>query len=354
MVSRSPAVTAAVNGYIFQGAGKTLLPDFGSAAGYPSANTPFAINDNGQVVGVASTSSSTRGAPYIYQGGTLRNLSSSLGQAVPTGISSTGTIVGGRTQSPGGPGLFEAFSYDTSLHLLGFPTGTSDSYAFAVNKNGTAVGLAGTVGTTISSVALDYDGSFQSLGTVPGTSDAIATSVNTAGNVAGWSGNISSSSAKPTSAQQLAFMGDGAAGLILQMVTGLAGQQLTGDAYMFNASTGKMIDLGTLGGTFGAASSINDSNQIVGMSTTASGAYHAFLYDGTSMIDLNSLLPAGSGWTLVNATGINNNGDIVGLGLYNGTYEGFVLTPAPEPTGLALLSLSAVIGLSLTRRRWHV
>ena len=67
-----------------------------------------------------------------------------------------------------------------------------------------------------------------------------------------------------------------------------------------------MTDLGTLGGTSSSANGINDSGQIVGNSTTASG-YHAFLYSGSAMTDLGTL-----GGPLSSATGINNNGQIVG------------------------------------------
>ncbi len=45
------------------------------------------------------------------------------------------------------------------------------------------------------------------------------------------------------------------------------------------------------------------------------------------MIDLNTLLPSGSGWVLRRATGISAGGQIVGVGTFNGAARGFVLTP---------------------------
>lgn len=58
-----------------------------------------------------------------------------------------------------------------------------------------------------------------------------------------------------------------------------------------------------------------------------------FLIQNGALIDLNSLLPANSGWQLYNATGINDADQIVGDGILNGQYEGFLLdlnTATPE------------------------
>ena len=59
------------------------------------------------------------------------------------------------------------------------------------------------------------------------------------------------------------------------------------------------------------ARGINDSGQIVGYSTTASGASHAFLWTGGTMTDMNTLIGPASGWTLTGAAAINNNGQIL-------------------------------------------
>src|SRR5262249_22330900 len=56
------------------------------------------------------------------------------------------------------------------------------------------------------------------------------------------------------------------------------------------------------------------------------------------MTDLNSLLPANevglSGWALLTATTINNQGEIVGIGIDNGHFHGYLLytsVPSPPP-----------------------
>lgn len=67
-----------------------------------------------------------------------------------------------------------------------------------------------------------------------------------------------------------------------------------------------VTDLGTLGGSISAGSEINNNGVVVGTSQTISGENHAFLYDGTSMLDLGTL----DRWSL--ATGLNSSGDSVG------------------------------------------
>lgn len=72
---------------------------------------------------------------------------------------------------------------------------------------------------------------------------------------------------------------------------------------------------------------INNSGQIVGMMLTPNG-YRAFLANSpTSVVDLNTLIPAGSGWVLTEAKSINHIGEIAGVGILNGEPRGFLLSP---------------------------
>ena len=84
----------------------------------------------------------------------------------------------------------------------------------------------------------------------------------------------------------------------------------------------------------------------------SSGDTHPFLYNNSTMTDLNTLIDPSSGWTLKNAQGINDAGQIVGIGTNpSGHRHAFLLTPVPEPSSLALLLTLALGGLLWWRRR---
>ncbi|MCA9430960.1 MAG: hypothetical protein KC940_10675 [Candidatus Omnitrophica bacterium] len=57
------------------------------------------------------------------------------------------------------------------------------------------------------------------------------------------------------------------------------------------------------------------------------------LWDGEDFIDLNELIPEGSGWELQEANDINKHGQIVGKGLCNGNPKAFLLMPIVSNTG---------------------
>jgi probable HAF family extracellular repeat protein len=90
--------------------------------------------------------------------------------------------------------------------------------------------------------------------------------------------------------------------------------------------------LGTLGGATSGSSAINLNGEVVGVSRTADISRHAFVYTGGQMFDLNALIPPESGWTLIEATGINNQGQIVATGTDPaGLTHAFLLTPVRSP-----------------------
>lgn len=97
------------------------------------------------------------------------------------------------------------------------------------------------------------------------------------------------------------------------------------------------------------AISMNDSGAVVGTS-----ANRAVCWQDGQIYDLNNLIVPNSGWVLIEANSINDAGDIVGLGQYDGVDTPFFLTPGggitsiPEP---AAISLIAGLGILLRRAR---
>ena len=112
-----------------------------------------------------------------------------------------------------------------------------------------------------------------------------------------------------------------------------------------------MTDLSTLTGGWGSESEahgINDSGQIVGWSTTASGGSDACLWQNGQMQDLGPL-PGDSGSC---ALGINDSGQVVGFSISaNGTHQAVIWQPVPEPSSiLALLCGIGGLGTLLRKR----
>lgn len=75
-----------------------------------------------------------------------------------------------------------------------------------------------------------------------------------------------------------------------------------------------------------SASGINDISQVVGRVQTEALSYAA-IWENGKVTDLNKLIPKDSGWVLRGAVDINNKGQIIGAGIFNGKNQTFLLTP---------------------------
>jgi len=96
---------------------------------------------------------------------------------------------------------------------------------------------------------------------------------------------------------------------------------------------GEGLRLGCLASRYreSRAYDINNLGQVVGWSWTESWEHHAFLWtEKKGMIDLNDLLPVGSGWELTVAHDINNRGQILAVGILNGEEYAVLLDPLME------------------------
>jgi probable HAF family extracellular repeat protein len=114
-----------------------------------------------------------------------------------------------------------------------------------------------------------------------------------------------------------------------------------GDKRAFLYARGRLKNLGTLpGGTQSLAYDIDEQGRVVGASDAKDSPLHAFIYSDGVMQDLNQLIPSDSEWSLTEAKGINESGQIVGYGFLNGERRAFLLTPLK----------SNLAGRSLSRR----
>jgi probable HAF family extracellular repeat protein len=290
------------------------MSDLGTLGG-PSSFA-YGINEADKVVGEAYTSGDThKGHAFLYDANAtpkMKDLGTLGGPySAAEAINDSDQVVGYSTTNDTLAPSWHAFLYSDGvmrdLGTLGGPL----SFAYGINNTAKVVGQAYTGGDNQQGHAFLYSGGQMSdLGTLGG-SWSVAYSINDSDKVVGHS----------------ATSGDA-----------------EWHAFLYEASaTPRMQDLGTLGGSYSAAEAINDSDQVVGYSTTSDNAdQHAFLYSGGVMRDLNSLIPANSGWILTSAHAINDNGNIVGVGIkdVNGEsgFRAFVLEP--DNTAPAVYSTS--------------
>jgi probable HAF family extracellular repeat protein len=92
---------------------------------------------------------------------------------------------------------------------------------------------------------------------------------------------------------------------------------------------GSYIIIPGLGGSQAVAKAVNDSGEVVGHGLLAGPTppQHAFVYQGGTTQDLNTLISPDSGWVLQDAVGVNDLGQIAGNGLHHGRQRAFILTP---------------------------
>lgn len=288
------------------------MQDLGTPPGYTYSSCALGVNELGEVVGYAFSTTSSQGAFLWQESSGMQVLTPGQG----SDINDDGQVVGlDRT-------TMHAFLWQegSAIQDLGVLNDCTKSNATAINDDGWVVGGSSNDTNTFGHVFLwRSDTGMQDLGTL---SDCVswATDVNNHGQIVGDSYS--------NTHHHHAFLWQ---------------------------SDSQIQDLGTLGGGDSRADGINDRGKIVGFSTTDNGEQHAFMWTPNGgMQDLNFLVPPNSGWLLVGATAINNAGWIVGYGKNaDGQDRAFLLTPVPEPSTLLLCTTAAValLGILLRAKR---
>lgn len=211
------------------------------------------------------------------------------------------------------------------------------SWALGMNRYGQVVGYGGTSDSPPKTRAFLWTpneangtvGTIVDLGSLDDAPISMAYDINDFGQVVGWSG-------------------DGAGHSVAYLWT----------PDRVHGTTGTMTGLRSLGGASGSAVAINDAGVVAGGLQLGDGSYSPFVWKPDSpngshgaMVDLQTMLPNDSPWNLQSATGLNNRGQITGVGQVNGAWSSFLLSiPSLAPLTAQIGDVSVAEGTSLKNR----
>ncbi len=323
------------------------------------------INSAGKVVGEYASTPPTSVGAFCYHDGANTDLGVLNGyrDAYAYGINDGDQIVGWCDKMGG---VERAFLYSggtmQDLGTLGSSPGKGYSEAYAVNRAGQVVGMSTLFDTSINQAFLYGGGTMTSLGSLAGpTRNSSAYGLNNLGVVVGesdvtdsvsphafvWSNNVMNDLGTLPGGfySHAAAVND--SGVIVGEADTTVGGSAAVHAFVCTNGPGSLQDLGTFGGSQSSAYAVNSVGQIVGYAVDANEVSRAFLYnlyDGSGMVDLNTLIPPALGWAnLEAAVGINDSGQIAGYGTFaDGSYHSFLLTKvAPIPVTISSVAFTA-------------
>lgn len=304
-------------------------PPVGAPAGAALQAWGVDINDSGEVVGRWHDGESTRGLTYTLSGG-MRD----LGRASiePTSIDHRGWVAGMTTPSPDGSregfyttgGDSPVYTYPTSaVSVVGFVDfGALVITNFRHHELGDPYTIAG----------WGLDGIGTGLATLPDNTGSYATD-NTADNTVVGHLQVPAGEGVPPARRAFAF-------------TPVDGIIDLGPTLPADAATS-------------FATAVNNVGQVVGGGQWADGTAFSFLYDlpTRSFLDLATVLDplTSAGWSSLALNDLNDLGQIVGTGVFDGQPRAFMLAPAgpvapvPEP-GMWLMLALGIVGVAGTVR----
>jgi uncharacterized membrane protein len=310
------------------------ITDLGTLSGQ-SSSVATSINNQGQVVGISYNGSdgyfaSQTGGPadpprFAVTGDGSQSFLYSNGQTTPISpIGGLAMSINNLGQVVGGP---YASINDSGQYIGGTGSGvynTSYSLPDQLVSGGTTTTLAYFAPLAINNA-----------GQIAGSAYA---AVGPSGNAAAvyQNGQVKLLLSTPINGQESAAVAINQKGDILFTVWQQGGSPQA-SSFLYHADNGTMTNLSSLaGGSTFIAAALNDNGQAVG---------NGYIYNSGTIETLASLFPISSRWTNLNATGINDSGQIVGQGTYDGQQVAFLMTPdaieTPEPGTLAIWGLIA-------------
>jgi probable HAF family extracellular repeat protein len=301
----------------------TTITDLGVPLTGATGITPTAINASGQVVGRFLNSSGLQRA-FLYSQGQMIDIGSPVPNT-PTsavGISAAGQVAVTVTPDIQHPSAY-VYSQGSFVPLPQFPE-TTGMYADSMNASGQVVGGSRGFSHQPGFIYSYSDGSLTDLGSLySDPSQTIGEAVSDTGQVVGISVDlVNGSQGAFTYRGSISGLNIGGHPQFYGVNTSgqiVGGQGDTNTVFLYDS--GYTFDLGhSNNGLIG----INNSGRCV-----LAHLGHATLYSQGVFLDLNSLLPPNSGWTLNGATAINDSGEIVGTGSHDGQARAFLLDLSP-------------------------
>ena len=307
--------------YLYDGSAMIDLISPGQPGTYPTG-AGYGLNDTGQVVGYFELDWGQPQHAFLRSApGEITDLGTLGGPASHArGVNNKGEVVG---DAMIGNNFTHPFLWTAACGMIDLAPSAGNSWPYAINDHTQVVGDTGTVDGFDRAFIWSPSTGLVTLGTLGGSHSG-AKGINNVGQVVGWS----STSYGNGDEQSHGFLYDPVAG---------------------------MTDLGTLGGGDSVAYGINDNGWVVGGSgipPTVDDPERAFVYDGTTMWNLNDLIDPSLGYTLYYAYDINNSGQIVVEAANpDRAVCALLLTPIPEPMTGCAIPFGAVAALATGRRR---
>jgi probable HAF family extracellular repeat protein len=275
-VSETPTAAIAT---VFSGGKATSISTLGS-----SVSLANAINNSGEIAGWNSYSSNSNFDPqaFLYSNGAMQNINSP--SLFPSGTEAYGINNAGEVVGTGylSPSTFHAFLYSGGkMKDLG-PPGAFQATAYAINTSSQIVGTY-SLNSGASGTFLYTNGTMTTLPNPSGSRGGFGIAINDSGEIVG--------TLYPS----------------------------TGGSHAAKFGGGTWTDLGNFTGAQGSgATAINTAGQIVGTAVFPPiykpfkpGKHVPFISTASGLVNLNTLIPSGSGFTLTDAVDINAFGQIL-------------------------------------------